>query len=211
MSEAPESDEPLVPGVRQGHSPLEDVLAILIGSLVMGLGLALLHEAQAVTGGVAGLSFITTYLTDGNLGLIFFLINIPFYAFALWRMGWRFTARTIVTVLLISTFVNLHDRFIGFESVNQPFAIIVGSTLAGLGMIVVFRHHSSAGGFGIVAVYAQERLGLRAGYVQMSLDAVVLLLSFLVATPLVVLYSLIGVIVLNSIIAMNHRPGRYRP
>ncbi len=177
----------------------------------MGLGLALLHQAEAVTGGVAGLAFITTYLTDGNLGLIFFLINIPFYAFALWRMGWRFTLRTMITVLLISAFADLHSRLLVFESVNQPFAIIVGSTLAGLGMIVVFRHRSSAGGFGIMAVYAQERLGMRAGYVQMSLDAVVLLLSFLVASPLVVLYSLVGVILLNSIIALNHRPGRYRP
>lgn len=211
MSVERDTEEPLVPQTRRGHSLLEDVLAILVGSLVMGLGLALLHEAQAVTGGVAGLSFIATYLTDGNLGLIFFVINTPFYAFALWRMGWRFTARTMVTVLLISTFVNLDGRFLAFESVNQPFAIIVGSTLAGLGMIVVFRHHSSAGGFGIVAVFAQERLGLRAGYVQMSLDAGVLLLSFLVASPLVVLYSLFGVIALNSIIAMNHRPGRYRP
>lgn len=211
MSDDAAPDEPLVPATTRGHSPVEDVLAILVGSLVMGLGLALLHEAEAVTGGVAGLAFITTYLTDGNLGLVFFLINIPFYVFALWRMGWRFTARTVVTVSLISVFANLHGHLIVFDSVNQPFTIIVGSILAGLGMIVVFRHHSSAGGFGIVAVYAQERLGLRAGYVQMGLDAVVLLLSFFVASPLVVLYSLIGVIFLNSIIAMNHRPGRYRP
>lgn len=205
-------EEPLVPAAgSRGHSPFEDVVALLTGSAIMGFGLYLLHTAAAVTGGVAGLAFIFTYLSGGNLGLIFFLVNIPFYAFALWRMGWRFTLRTVLTVFMISLFADLHERFMPFDAVNQPWAIVFASACVGLGMIVVFRHNSSAGGFGIVAVWAQEKLGLRAGYVQLSLDAVVLGLSFLVADPITVLYSIAGVVVLNVIIAMNHKPGRYRP
>ncbi len=55
----------------------------------------------------------------------------------------------------------------------------------------------------------QEKLGLRAGYVQMALDVAVVLGSFLVVEPDVVALSALGAVVLNLVLAFNHRPGRY--
>jgi hypothetical protein len=45
--------------------------------------------------------------------------------------------------------------------------------------------------------------------VQLGCDAVVLLLSVLVVPPLVLLLSVAGAVVLNLVLAVNHRPGRY--
>jgi uncharacterized membrane-anchored protein YitT (DUF2179 family) len=75
--------------------------------------------------------------------------------------------------------------------------------------VVLFRHGSSLGGFSVVALECQDRFGWRAGYVQLGCDAVVLLLSALVITPLIVLLSVAGAVVLNTVLALNHRPGRY--
>ena len=93
--------------------------------------------------------------------------------------------------------------------VEPVYAALVGNLLAGVGILVVFRHGSSLGGFNVVALMCQERLGLRAGYVQMALDVAVVLAFAAVSDLGVVLASGAGAVLLNLVIALNHRPGRY--
>ena len=74
---------------------------------------------------------------------------------------------------------------------------------------MLFRHQASLGGVGILAVYLQKSRGWRAGYVQLCVDAVIVLGAFFVATPTQVGISIIGAVVLNILLAINHKPGRY--
>ena len=67
----------------------------------------------------------------------------------------------------------------------------------------------SAGGFGILAAYAQDRWNWRAGYVQGALDLVVVACSLALVEPFILLCSVVGAVVLNMVLAINHRPGRY--
>ena len=62
---------------------------------------------------------------------------------------------------------------------------------------------------GIVALMAQERLGWRAGWVQLGFDALLFALALLVLTPELVLWSLLGAVVVNVIVGINHRRDRY--
>ena len=93
--------------------------------------------------------------------------------------------------------------------VAVPYAAIFAGLAIGMGMLVLFRHGASAGGFGIVAAYAQQRHGIRAGYVQGALDLVVVIASLALVEPQVLLWSVVGAVVLNLVLAINHRPGRY--
>ena len=100
-------------------------------------------------------------------------------------------------------------------TIDPLYAALVGNLLAGVGILVVFRHRSSLGGFNVVALLCQERLGWRAGYVQMGLDLVVVLAFATVSDLGLALASAAGAVLLNLVIAMNHRPGavhrRLRP
>lgn len=88
--------------------------------------------------------------------------------------------------------------------------VFVGvNLLIGIGVLIVFRHSASLGGFNVLALPAQERLCWRAGYVQLGFDVAVVLLALTVVPPVGVLLSALGVVVLNTVLAMNHRPGRY--
>jgi uncharacterized membrane-anchored protein YitT (DUF2179 family) len=87
--------------------------------------------------------------------------------------------------------------------------VVAGNLLAGTGLLILFRHGASLGGFNVFALLTQEKLGWRAGYVQMILDVAVVLSSFLVVAPDVVALSALGAVVLNIVLAFNHRPGRY--
>ncbi|MDE2394133.1 MAG: YitT family protein, partial [Burkholderiales bacterium] len=79
----------------------------------------------------------------------------------------------------------------------------------GAGFLMLFRHHASLGGVGIVALVLQKERGWRAGKVQMVVDSAIVLAALYVADPRRVAYSLVGALVLNLTLAVNHRPGRY--
>ncbi|MBB4953150.1 uncharacterized membrane-anchored protein YitT (DUF2179 family) [Agrobacterium vitis] len=191
------------------HSLLEDVQGVLAGSLLASLGVVLLSSAKLLSGGTAGVAFLLHYLSDIGFGAIFFAINLPFYYFAFRRMGLAFTAKTFIAVLLTSVFSAVLPRFIGFSVLDPLVAAVLGGLLVGSGMLALFRHKASLGGFGILALYLQDRFGWRAGLVQLCFDGTVLIGSFFVATPGIIAASIAGAVVLNLVLAINHRKDRY--
>lgn len=89
------------------------------------------------------------------------------------------------------------------------YATVLGNMLAGVGLLIVFRHGASLGGFNVVGLIVQERRGIQAGYVLMGLDLAVVLGALAVLPWPSVALSALGAIVLNLIIALNHRSDRY--
>lgn len=191
------------------HALWEDAIALITGAFLISWGMYLLHEIEGVSGGLAGVSFLVSYATGWRLGLIFFVINLPFYYLAWRRMGPRFTVKTLATVALISVGTGVHRLYIDVSHVAVPYAAIFAGLAIGMGMLVVFRHGASAGGFGILAAYMQEKRGIRAGYVQGALDLVVVIASLALVSPWTLAWSIVGAVVLNLVLAINHRPGRY--
>ena len=59
------------------------------------------------------------------------------------------------------------------------------------------------------ALLAQDRFGWPAGYVQLACDVVIIAAALTVASPAVVAASALGAGLLNLVLVMNHRPGRY--
>ena len=98
---------------------------------------------------------------------------------------------------------------LAFERLSPALAAVLGGLLVGAGLLMLFRHRASLGGINVVALFLQERLGWRAGQVQMVLDVLILLAAFGVTDPWRVALSVLGAVVLNLALAINHRPGRY--
>ncbi|WP_062386708.1 YitT family protein [Demequina iriomotensis] len=191
------------------HAVWEDVLAIPVGAFLMSWGMYLLSAIDGVTGGLAGVSFLTSYVTGWSLGAVYFLINLPFYWLAVRRLGWAFTLKTLVAVGLISVGVGLHPRFIDVSGIQPMYAAVFAGLAVGTGMIVLFRHGASAGGFGILAQWLQKTRGWRAGYIQLALDLCVIAASVAIVDSWVLVCSIVGGVLLNLVVAINHRPGRY--
>lgn len=191
------------------HPLWEDGLALVLGTAMVAMGISLYSEAGLLTGGTVGLAFLMKYLLGWPFGLVFFLINVPFYALAIWRMGWPFTLRTFCAVGLVSLFAELTPHWIGFSHLNVVYAALFGGFAMGLGLLMLFRHRASLGGVNILALYLQERFGLRAGKVQMSIDVLIVLAAVLVVSLDKVALSILGALALNMVLAINHRVGRY--
>ncbi|MFB2579454.1 MULTISPECIES: YitT family protein [unclassified Acinetobacter] len=67
----------------------------------------------------------------------------------------------------------------------------------------------SLGGFNILALYAQQYLKIPAGKVMLLLDGLVLSVSLFYVSWQIVLISIVGIVMLNSILTLNHRQDRY--
>lgn len=191
------------------HSAIDDVQALVTGTLFVALGLTLFRHAGLVTGGTAGLAFVAHYAWGVPFGVAFFLINLPFYVLAWRRMGARFTLKTFAAVALLSATAEALPHLLVLQAVQPLFAALGGGLLMGAGMLMLFRHHASLGGLNVLVLWLQERRGWRAGHVQLGLDCLVLLASLPWLTGLQLALSVAGAAALNFAIALNHRPGRY--
>lgn len=193
----------------QKHRLYEDVLALLMGTLVAALGVTLYTEATLATGGVAGISMLLNYVTGYGFGPIFFAVNLPFYALAILRMGWPYTLRTFAAVALVSLFSRLTPGWIDVAALNPVYAAVTGGGLIGIGLLILFRHRAGLGGLTILALYLQDRGIIRAGWFQLAVDVAILVAAFFVLPLDKVALSLVGAAAVNLILGINHKPGRY--
>lgn len=191
------------------HSRAEDALALLSGTALIALAVALFQHAQLLSGGTAGIAFLLHYGTGWGFGPVFFVLNLPFYVLAWRRLDRAFLVKTMIAVALLSLLSELTPHFITFEQVQPLYAALVGGVLLGVGFLILFRHRASLGGVGILAFWLQETRGWRAGHVQMAVDSLILLLALATAPLLQVALSVAGAVVLNLTLAINHRAGRY--
>lgn len=192
------------------HPFYEDALAIFTGTLFVALGLSLFENMGLLIGGTAGMALLLTHVVPINFGVLFFLINLPFY-FLAWRsLGKRFTINTFVAVAIVSLITENMYFFISFNAADPIIAAIVGGLMIGMGLLALFRHNASLGGIGILAFYLQSKYGFRAGKVQLVVDSSIVLLSLFILSPLVVFISVLGAVAMNLILAINHKPGRYQ-
>lgn len=191
------------------HTPFEDAQAIFTGALFVSLALILFAQVGLMTGGTAGAAFVLHYATGISLGKLFFALNIPFYLFAWKRMGREFTLKTFIAISLLSALTEWSPQLFAIERLHPAYAAVLGGLLLGSGCLFLARHRASLGGATIVSLYLQQTRGWRAGKIQMAIDCTIVLLALTVIEPSRVAYSVLGAIVMNLFIAINHKPGRY--
>lgn len=191
------------------HSAYEDLIAIVIGTLFVALGVVIYTKAVLLAGSTAGLALLLQYATGIGFWWLFFAVNLPFYILAVKKLGWAFTLRTFAAVTLVSIFSRQTSELVSFSHLDPLYASIMGGALSGTGLLILFRHRTGLGGINVLAIYLQDRFGLRAGYFQMAVDLAILAAAFFVIPLDRLALSVLGAVVVNMTLAINHRPGRY--
>ncbi|MBT9383236.1 YitT family protein [Pseudooceanicola sp. CBS1P-1] len=200
---------PLPTEYRQHHTPLEDIQGLAIALLTSATGLVFISSLGFITGQTAGLALIIAYLSGWSFGLVFFLVNLPFYALAWKRLGSEFTLKSFFCVTVVSVAVDYIPRGMSFDHLDPILGTAIFGVLTGYGLLGIFRHKGSLGGLGVIALMIQDRTGFRAGYVQLIVDAILFTVAFFLFDTRTVAFSLFGAVILNGVIAFNHRRDRY--
>ncbi|SMO48681.1 YitT family protein [Paracoccus laeviglucosivorans] len=191
------------------HNLTDDAQAIAYGSFMASVGVLLLTHLGFVTGQTAGLAILISYATGWGFGPVFFVVNLPFYWLGYKRLGLRFVVKSFIAVALLSLLVGWLPAFLQFGAVHPAVGAVLIGCMTGSALLALFRHGASLGGIGIVALYLQDATGFRAGWTQLIFDACLFAVALSLRDWQAVAWSALGALVLNLVIAINHRRDRY--
>jgi uncharacterized membrane-anchored protein YitT (DUF2179 family) len=191
------------------HTPWEDVLGILVGTALVALSIQFLRAAELFTGQIAGLALIVSYPTGWSFGAIFFTLNLPFYLLAIRQLGWIFTVKSFCAVAVMSSLADALPLVMDLAPLHPAVGSALFGVCAGVGLLSLFRHGATLGGVGIVALWLQDKRGIKAGNTQLVFDLGVFAIALTLFAWQTVAWSLLGAVILNAIITINHRRDRY--
>lgn len=175
--------------------PIIDYIAITIGAALMALGIGVfLVDAQVVPGGVTGLSMAFHYLSGKTLpiGLMIWVLNVPLYLWGIKELGKSFGWRTFYGFTLSSIFIDLFRgdipglEFIQLQNTQTVkdlynndflFLILIGATLLGVGLGIIFKFKGTTAGSDIIAAIMQKKYGIKPGQAIMFVDLFVIALA----------------------------------
>mgnify|MGYP001617832096 CR=1 FL=1 len=191
------------------HGLIDDAQGLAYGSFMAAVGVLLLTHLGFVTGQTAGLAILISYATGWGFAPVFFAVNLPFYWLGYKRLGLAFMLKSFTAVAMMSVLVVLLPQGLQFGYVHPGVGAVLVGFLTGSALLALFRHGASLGGIGIVALYLQDATGFRAGWTQLIFDACLFAVALTLRDWPSVAWSFLGALVLNLVIAINHRRDRY--
>ena len=177
---------------------------ILLGSLAMAFGVvAFLSPNHVATGGTAGLAIVLSNVLPFSVGLLMLLINIPLLLVSLKYLGKKFAIKTIICIAFIVLFVELLTKILRLPSFSNDLmlATLYGGLSVGLGLGLIFKGGSSAGGGTILAKIISSKTSMKTSTVILILDALVVLSAgYVFKSVELALWSLISIYVGSKVI-----------
>jgi len=152
-------------------------IMIIIGAIIAAYGLeAVLIPNNVIDGGVTGISIMGAELFGIPLGVLLFVLNIPFIWIGYKQVGKTFALMSSagIAALSIST-VLMHDvkTILG---PNDPLLIVLsGGMLLGVGIGIVLRNGGALDGSEVLAVLLSRKIPFSVGDIILFINAFIFL------------------------------------
>lgn len=136
----------------------KNILLILAGSAIFGVGLNLFMISQNMNaGGLSGLSMILVHLLGfGTVGTVTMIVNIPLFAIGGWKIGKQFFAKSLLGMIASSLFIDLFS-FLPAPNLDPLLSSIYGGVVCGLGLGIVFLTGATTGGSDIIVRFLKRK------------------------------------------------------
>lgn len=129
---------------------------LTIGAIIVAFALeSFMFPHKIFDGGVIGVSMMLSYLTHTQLGLLIFLINLPFLVLAFSKLGVRFVLQTLYAVSVLSIFTNVFHWEIATK--DPLLAPIFGGIILGTGIGLVLKNNASLDGTEIMSIRLSQK------------------------------------------------------
>lgn len=146
---------------------IKRLVFISIGASLMAVSLELfLVPNKILDGGITGISIILTHLLGWKLGIIIFLLNLPFIYIGYKQIGKTFAISTLygISVLSIVTF-SLHH--VTLVTDDLLLATVFGGIILGIGVGLVIRSGGSLDGTEVLSILLNGKLPFSVGEIIM--------------------------------------------
>ena len=162
-----------------------DYVGITLGLLLYTVGFTLfLMPYEIVTGGVSGIGAIVYYTTHFPISYTYFLINGLLLIVGLKILGWKFLAKTIYAILMLTLLLGLahglipkdaDGNFVKILGESQDFmSLVIGCMMTGSALAIVFLNTGSTGGTDIIAASVNKFHNVSLGTVLTFVDLVII-------------------------------------
>ena len=169
---------------------LKDYVKITLGLISYSLAwAAFLIPYQITTGGTTGIGAIIYYATGFPIQWSYFLINAVLMTFAIKILGPKFSIKTTYAIFMLTFFLWLFQKIVNGPDGIPPqilgpgqdfMACLIGASMCGLGLGVVFNCNGSTGGTDIVAAIINKYRDVSLGTVVRMCDMVIITSSYFV-------------------------------
>ena len=177
---------------------------IITGCIFLALGVVWFFVPNdLLTGGTAGLSLLLHYVSPYSIGTLMIAVNLPLLLIGYKYLGKMFAFRTIVTIVLISIFIDLFVEVLELEAVilDKSLASIFGGAFIGLGLALVIKGNSSAGGSTIIAKIVSSKSEIKPSTVILCIDFIIITSAlFIFEDKTSILWSIISIYVTTKVI-----------
>ena len=162
---------------------IRDYLGITFGLVLFAFAWTIfLLPYQIVTGGITGIAAIIYYSTGIPIDTTFFVINVILLIFALKILGWKFMMKTIYAIFMLTFLLHFAQEILrdgqgqtlNILGENNAFmAVIVGCSITGSSLGIVFLFNGSTGGTDIIAAIVNKYRNISLGRVLTAIDFVI--------------------------------------
>ena len=148
---------------------IKKLIFLSIGAFVAAFALeCFLVPNNIIDGGIVGISMIISYITKFNLGLLIFIINIPFICLAFTKLGKKFVLQTFYALAMLAVALHL---FAGFHITEDLLlATVFGGIILGTGVGIVLKNEGSLDGTEILSLVLSKKFGLSVGEIIMAFN-----------------------------------------
>ena len=166
---------------KQGY---KDLFFLIVGILSYSLGYtAFVLPEQVVMGGVSGISALLFYAFGFPPGVSIWVLNVTLLLIALRALTKQFTIRTIIGVTLLSAMVGaLQPVFEQFPLItpgeDKFMHVLIGGTLCGAGLGMVYSHNGSTGGTDIIIALLNKYFRMSFGRAMQFVDTSIICSSY---------------------------------
>ena len=180
-------------------------LLVTAGTFFMAAGINIIYEPLSmVTGGFSGIGIIIKKMTDGAgftvpIGLTNMLLNVPLFIIALRLKGGRFIKKTLYAAVCFSVALLIIPSY-KITNVDYLMAAVLGGTLNGVGIGIVFSQNASTGGSDLLGTLLNRWFpGFSISELLIFIDGLIVLVGMGVFGMQTGLYSVVAVFITGKV------------
>ena len=178
------------------------LILITLGSVMAAIALELiLIPNSMIDGGMNGVSIILNTLFGGSLGLIIFIVNLPFLILGYRQLGKKFVFKAGYGMILFSILLEVFGNYSPLID-DTLLATVYGGIMLGVGCGLIIKEGGCLDGTEIVAILINRKKSVSVGQVVLCFNVVIYGAAIFVFGAERALYSLLTYFITYKVIDM---------
>lgn len=157
---------------------------------------------EILSSGLSGIAIMLGIITPFNTGVLNLLLNLPLLILGIMKLGKRFIAYTILSVVTLS--IGLYVVPVIKLSTEPILSSLFGGVLTGVGVGITFRASASSGGLDIIAMLLARKKDFPLGTLLSMMNAVIIMFAGFLFSWDTALNTLIGIYATGKVVDTIH-------